>query len=132
MMRSCLLASPSETELDVRCLPLASLLEDDYFATVPMIVISREQASQRESEEELYTSFEQAISERVARISRRLSALPLAGSRTSGALSVAPLSVRPRSRFVWREWRRAITLCCLALSLFIAGFDLLGLLLLAR
>lgn len=130
MMRSCLLASPAETELDMRCLPLASLLEDDYFATVPMFVISQERA--RESEEELYTSFEKAISERVARISRRLSALPVAGVRTSGALSVAPQSIRPRPRFAWREWRRAITLCCLALSLFMAGFDLLGLLLIAR
>lgn len=133
MMKSCLLENPAETQLDVRCLPPANLLEDDYFATVPMFAISQTPGFQKENEEELYTSFEEAISDRVARISRQLSGLPLAGSYATNALVVAPASDCLRVRFTrWREWRRAITLFCLALSLFMAGFDLLGLLIANR
>lgn len=133
MMKSCLLENPAETQLDVRCLPPVNRLEDDCFATVPMFAISQKPEAQKENEEELYTSFEEAISDRVARISRQLSGLPLAGSYTTIALAAAPASNHLRSRFPrWCEWRRTITLFCLALSLFMAGFDLLGLLIVNR
>lgn len=128
-----LLEASANTRLDIRCLPVHSLLEDDYFGTVPMIAVSLPRAAQREDEEEVYTSFEEAISERAARISRHLNSRPLAAQRdpvdSAPAISSSGFACL---RHCWRAWRRAITLACLALSLLLAGFDLMGLLLILR
>jgi hypothetical protein len=149
-MRSCTIERPADTELDLYCLPLSSLLDDTYFATVPVIAVHPLPTSHDENEDELYTSFEQAISERAARISRQLSTLPLAThSRplTTDALTLdAPLigdegelrlytpehARQARLHLGFRPTRRVITLACLALSLLLAGFDLMGLLVIAR
>jgi len=125
-MRS-LLEISAQTHLDIRCLSGESLLEDDAFATVPMIALSPRWTPQREDEEEVYTSFEEAISERAARISRHLSSQPLVTQRRSMELaSASPISSRVQ------RWRRTLVLTCLALSLLLAGFDLMGLLVLLR
>lgn len=131
MMKSYTIKCPAETQMDLRCLPINNLLEDNYFATVPMIAFSQSREPQVENEEELYTSFEEAISERVARVSRHLSSLPLAVAPAAAQVAHTPF-ILLRLRRAWRAWRRAITLSCLALSLLMAGFDLMGLLVLSR
>jgi hypothetical protein len=129
-MRS-LLEVSANTQLDIRCLPGHSLLEDDYFATVPTIAVPPRWTPQDEDEEEVYTSFEEAISERAARISRYLSSQPQVAQRRP----IDPAISSPISaclRHCRRAWRRAIILTCLALSLLLAGFDLMGLLVILR
>ena len=133
-MRSCTIDMPTDTELNLHCLPISSLLEDNYFATVPMISVRPIPTRNNENEEELYTSFEEAISGRVAQLSRQLSSLPMLAHRspvTNGTL-VAVASRVAYLRHFWRARRRAITLACLGLSLLMAGFDLMGLLVIAR
>ncbi len=151
-----LLEASTNTQLDIRCLPVHSLLDENYFDTVPMIAFHPTRAPQREDEEEVYTSFEEAISERAARISRHLSSLPLAAQSephvapelasgaTCNVIGWQAPAWRPHPmlaifstglaclRRCLRAGRRAITLTCLALSLLLAGFDLMGLLILLR
>ena len=136
-MRSCTIDNPANTQIDIHCLPLAGLLEENYFATVPMLAVKPASVKKCEEEEELYTSFEEAISERAARVSRQLERLSTSGSLPSLASvrqereSSVVLPIMSRSPRFWRV-RRAITLACLALSLLLAGFDLMGLLVLGR
>lgn len=134
-MRSCTIDMPTDTEVDLRCLSINSLLEDNYFATVPMISVRPVPTRSNENEEELYTSFEEAISGRVAQISRQLSSLPVLAHRspvTSGTLVAVASSRAAYLRLFWHARRRAITLACLGLSLLMAGFDLMGLLIIIR
>ena len=133
-MRSCMIDNPANTQLDICCLPLAGLLEGSDFATVPMLVVKPASTRKYEDEEELYTSFEEAISERVARVSRQLERLSTSGSLPALASAPSVKTVSPKMLRCPRFWRarRAITLACLGLSLLLAGFDLMGLLVLGR
>lgn len=127
-MKSCTAATLADTELDLRCLSISSLHDEVSFATAPMLALSPAFTRSGETEEELYTSFEEAISERVAHVSRQLSSLPLAvqpGPTTSHARVVR----RARGGQVPQ---RALTLFCLGLSLMLVGFDLMGLLIIMR
>jgi hypothetical protein len=113
-----------------------SELSADWFATELMPAVSPLPARQREQEEEWHTSFEQAISERAARVSqqlRRLSttALDRALAPATDALPGALHAPRP-ARFRWREKRRAVLFTCLGICLFLLGFDLMGLLVALR
>jgi len=128
-----LLETSANTCLDMQCLPVHSLLEDDYFATVPMIAFSPIHAAPSVEEEEIYTSFEEAISERAARISHHLSSQPLAVQQDPA--DAPPAIFSPGYTGLChrlRAWRHAITLTGLALSLLLAGFDLMGLLVMMR
>jgi hypothetical protein len=111
------------------CLPVHSFLEQDAFATVPTYVISPARVAQSKDEEDVYTSFEEAIRERAARISRYLSSQP-AAAQDHLAGATPTISAR-LSGYFWAG-RRAITMACLALSLLLAGFDLMGLLIILR
>lgn len=115
---------------------------DCGFATMP--VITAVPAYQPIDEEELHTSFEQAISERVIAVKRQLSLIsgPLtdAGYVRSAAKSsarlaqpVAPLQEKqPRSvmNVLGNAWQRGIVFGGLSLMLLLTGFDLMGLLVL--
>lgn len=134
-MTSCILERSAETELDLRCLSLSSLLDDEYFATQPMLALPSQSTSRAENEDELYTSFEQAISERVTRISRQLSELPLATHSRPLTSETQPLATCGDSlphQPLWSARQRILALSCLSLSLVLAGFDLMGLLVMAR
>lgn len=120
------------------CLPWArrNEPEEKHFATVPMIAVSPARSRQRELEEEWHTSFEQAISERAARVSQQLRHLSTTGldraAPATDPLPIAPPSLSMRARRYWRERKRAIILFCLSLGLFLVGFDLMGLLVVLR
>ncbi len=157
MTKSCVIESSVETQVNLDCMPAYALLEDDFFATVPVRVVGggRRGGWGRggggggaarggpPAEEELYTSFEEAISARVAAVSHQLNHLP--HSTTSACLPALDVcscrsnecgtlwSVIPArmSRF-WQTRRRALTLLCLGLNLLLLGFDCMGLLVLAR
>lgn len=109
----------------------------DHFATEPVASVAHPvRERQAVHDEELYTSFEAAISARAARVSRQLSHLPLAATSralpSTDALPAKAPSRRLRLQRFWRKQRRALVLACLGLGLLLAGFDLMGLLILVR
>jgi hypothetical protein len=130
-METCIVENSTDTRLDLQCLPINSLLEDDYFATVPLPTIQVVSPRPVENEEELYTLFEAAISERATRISRKLSSLPLTAVHDEAEDSGQSTALA-RLRRVWSAGKHMLTLTCLGLSLLLAGFDLMGLLVLNR
>ncbi|MDQ2904691.1 MAG: hypothetical protein M3Y81_14195 [Chloroflexota bacterium] len=125
--------------------PVATTLfmADDGFSTTPMPVVKP--AYQPANEEELHTSFEQAISDRVLAVKLRLNRVsaPLKLSPSSwkeerilttgqdaaySALQL-PSSILPK-KTRWSRWHLGIMLGCLVLLLVMIGFDLMGLLVL--
>lgn len=145
MRKSCVIESSVETQVDLDCMPAHVLLEDDFFATVPVSVVRPAPGKRHavEDEEELYTSFEEAISERVAAVSRQLSRLPCstAGARLSSLdvcttrdneYDVLWSPIPARVSHFWEARRHALTLLCLGLNLLLLGFDCMGLLVLVR
>ncbi|HXR65499.1 MAG TPA: hypothetical protein VN729_06235 [Ktedonobacteraceae bacterium] len=113
-----------------------SASEENRFATVPMLAIRPAREQQRQQEEEWHTSFEQAISERAARVSQQLRRLSTTGLDLAVPVTdPLPSAVRPilaRARQYWQERKRTIALCCLAFLLILVGFDLMGLLVMLR
>ncbi|HEY0755800.1 MAG TPA: hypothetical protein VGD98_17710 [Ktedonobacteraceae bacterium] len=111
-------------------------LRENRFATVPMATVYPSWTRQRAQEEEWYTSFEQAISERAARVSERLRYLSTTAVKrslpeTDPLPSTRPALLSQISHF-WCMRKRKIVLFCLSMALFFAGFDLMGLLVLLR
>ena len=105
----------------------------DLFATAPMQAMWREFDRQRE--EEAYTSFEAAISERVLALKERNRSV---GLGTHSRRCITPAMDRFVSSttalwyraFVRRLWQRGLLFLGAALMLMLAGFDLMGLLVL--
>ena len=120
---------------------------EQSFATEPMPALCSRQTDQLELEEGWHTSFEEAISERVARVSLRLRRLSttalelenaapatnsLSTASSSASLPTGPSSLLAHTRRFWQERKRSIVLCCLCAGLFLLGFDLMGLLVALR
>jgi hypothetical protein len=107
-------------------------LVEDQFATTTMIAVHPVLADKQADEEELYTSFEQAISDRVMVMNKQL-------SRISGLLvnSQSVRSVKQQKdilspTFLSHTWHQAILYVSLALMFLLSGFDLMGLLMLYK
>lgn len=99
----------------------------DLFATAPMKVMRLEFDRQRE--EEAYTSFEAAISDRVLALKeRRLNASGNTPSAMDRFVSMAASAWR--KGYSTRIWQRGLLLVGMALVLMLAGFDLMGVLVL--
>jgi hypothetical protein len=116
-----------------------SLLEDQY-ATTPMAAV--QPAFRQSGEEEVYTSFEQAISDRVMAVNRQLSCLsgPITDSgyvqphtdelvEQDIAAITALLPDAANSSHHESVWQRTLLMVCLCLMLVMLGFDLMGVLL---
>ena len=124
-----LLYRPPERTQDVfdTATPVGVLTQHDVFATAPMKAVIYHQ----ENEEELHTSFEDAISDRVLAMNRQL-------QRLSGSLAEVR-RIEPHTDVLVKQggftWRSALSLRAwrlagLALMLVLVGFDLMGLLVL--
>lgn len=136
------------------CLDTPTREVEDQFATTPMSVFRPLPSHcQQPNEEELHTSFEQAISDRVLAVNQRLSRLsgslhPLALSQeTPIPPTMAPLPERDdcfsapsvptgiqqsRSKgWFGKRWQRNTIFIGFVLSLMLVGFDLMGLLVLS-
>ena len=105
----------------------------DCFATAPMQALWREPDWQRE--EEAYTSFEAAISNRVLALKERhISAYVETGARAGVSPAVDRLVHRAfalwRTVCARRIWKRGVLLFGAALMLMLIGFDLMGVLVL--
>lgn len=103
--------------------------ETDAYATTPMMAVRP--SFVRADEEELHTSFEAAISERIEDWSERLSHL------SNPSLSSIPVSTRcteplapkqPARPFISQKMRQSILLGGFGLMCMVGGFDLMALL----
>src|SRR5260370_17637034 len=74
------LYNPTDTALDIHCLFADTAMPEDMYTTTPIAVVRS--TCWQPSEEELHTSFEQAISDRVLAVNRQLKRLscPLTGN----------------------------------------------------
>jgi hypothetical protein len=132
-----MLEESADTLLDISCVPAQALWDEQYFATAPLFSLPIKQSARHESEDEaLYTQFEEAISERVARVSRQLSQISYpalasgranvyASTRSTGAPEMPLLAF-----FATKQ--RQIRQVCLGISLLLLGFNLMGLFILLR
>lgn len=123
-------------------LQMDNISVEDSYATAPIVAI--QPFYQRLDEEELYTSFEEAISDRLVALRGRLDRIstqqlqynadpvvsfPIACKLREGIMSLPALphsAVRPS----FNEWQRVIIFVSLALMCMMIGFDLMGLLVL--
>ena len=107
----------------------------DLFATAPIKVMRLEFDWQRE--EEAYTSFEAAISNRVLALKGRHIGMKVeAGTQESGNVTSTRERFASMAVTTWykvhsaRVWQRGLLLVGAALLLLLAGFDLMGMLVL--
>ena len=132
-MRHCILCRPdgSVDDTDAVSSAMAST-GDSLFVTTPMPAFRP--LFQQPDEEEVYTSFEEAMSERVLAVNRQLSHLSRAQSCVRQ--SVSPVEGGRSSRAgealarVENAWQRGVLLLSMALMLLLLGFDVMGLLVL--
>jgi hypothetical protein len=115
---------------------------EDWFATMPAIPVVSSQ--QLPDEEELHTSFEHAISDRLITVNRKLSLIsgPLtdpervhlqAAQGLNRSYSMPNVEVTARSTphaSMKGAWQRSLLLVSLALMFLLVGFDVMGLLVL--
>ena len=158
----CIRSPIADSQLNAGCFVTAAFIAgtpvvQDQFATMP--VLTAVPAYQPPNEEELYTSFEQAISNRLLAVNVQLSLksgplahtghlqlnteplghlnqLDQAGhphSMTNATLATAPLQQhggKPLPTLPGNIWQRSLIFGSMALMLLLLGFDLMGLLVL--
>src|SRR5260370_8023070 len=83
-----ILCSSADTELDIRRITADMPAPEDMYATAPMALL--QPAYRQSDEEELHTSFEEAISDRVLAVNRQL-------QRFSGTLLTSTRQVHPQT-----------------------------------
>jgi hypothetical protein len=123
-----------------------SSLVEDRFATMPVLTVNP--LTQPLSEEELHTSFEQAISDRLMIVNQRLSLAsgpltytypqrsqvytePLGDSKAMKSAVYPPVPEQQHHMVPTKgDWRRFLAYGCLALMFTLIGFDLMGVLML--
>ena len=133
-MRHCIVCSPDESIYDTYAVsPEMASSGDSLYMTTPMPAFRP--LFQQPDEEELYTSFEEAISDRVLAVNRRLSHLSKAHSRVRQSVSQVECGRSSRESGgalarVGNAWQSGVLLMSMALMLVLLGFDLMGLLVL--
>lgn len=132
----------TDVALDNYALHMDTMSVEDNYATAPIGAI--QPFYERLNEEELYTSFEEAISDRLMPLRERLDRIstqplqyttdPVVLSSTACKLpeEVMPLPALPHStvRPSFNKWQRVVIFVSLALMFMLIGFDLMGLLVL--
>ena len=122
-----------------------AVANENIYITELMPAIKKS-AYQQSDEEELHSSFEEAISERVLTLHTRLSCLSnpiqyierntdpvLSTATTTKNTTAKPVQITDRLEQVSRPtvaWRRATTLTCSAMMFLLLGFDVIDLLVL--
>ena len=133
-MRHCIVCSPDGSVDDAYAVSNDMASTGDYlFVTTPMPAFRP--LFQQPDEEEVYTSFEEAMSERVLAVNRQLSHLSRAHSRVRQSVSHVECGRSSRESGgalarVGNAWQSRVLLMSIALMLVLLGFDLMGLLVL--
>ncbi len=128
-----ILYNPAETELDIRCITTDTGATEDIYSTTPLTITRS--LYRQSNEEELHSSFEEAISDRVLVLNRQLRRLsiPLTENLSvqtplSSVVKMQGLSARLTS--LGQASRQAMLRIAIAFMLVMVGFDLMGLLVL--
>jgi hypothetical protein len=128
-----ILIKPAGIGLDSSHATVDTATLEDMYATTPMAIVRS--TYHQPNEEELHTSFEEAISDRVLAVNRQLSRLSgthsgnlYLQSQTSAPVKRDGLAVR--TTLPGHAWQRDMLFVALAFMLVLAGFDLMGLLIL--
>ena len=125
--------NPAETELDIRCITTDTGATEDIYSTTPMPIMRS--LYRQSNEEELHSSFEKAISDRVLVLNRQLRRLSIpltenlsVQTPSSSVVKMQGLSARLTS--LGQASRQAMLRIAIAFMLVMVGFDLMGLLVL--
>ena len=127
--------NPAETEPDICCMATETAASEDMYSTTPLITIRP--LYRQPNEDELHSSFEEAISERVIALNKQLRYLnvPLIDSvpAQSSMRGVVGLPSDPTPFTLLRSRsRQVMLLIAIAFMLIMVGFDLMGLLVLLK
>ena len=127
--------NPAETEPDIRCMSTETVAFEDVYTTTPLITIRS--MYRQPNEEELHSSFEEAISDRVFALNKQLRHLSLAQIDNVPAQSlmhdVVELPSDPAFFTLLRSRsRQVMLLIAIAFMLMMVGFDFMGLLVLLK
>jgi hypothetical protein len=128
-----ILYNPAETGLDILYNVSGTATPEDMYATTPLAVVRPTYA--QPDEEELHTSFEEAISDRVLAVNRKLRRLSIPLTDSLSVLSPTytfkkHLSLLARLKLLRYASRQAMLCVAIAFILIMVGFDLMGLLVL--
>jgi len=132
-MMNSIVYNPAETEPDIRCMTTETASEDIY-STTPLMMRS---IYRQPNEDELHSSFEEAISDRVFALNkqlRHLSVSPIENvSAYSSMRAIVKLQSYPTRLSVLISSSRQVMLhIAIAFMLMMIGFDLMGLLVLLK
>src|ERR1700693_2262240 len=124
-----ILYNPAETELDIRCITTDTGATEDIYSTTPLTITRS--LYRQSNEEELHSSFEEAISDRVLVLNRQLRRLSIPLTDNLSVQSPMSSVVKmPSLTSLGRASRQAILSLAIAFMLVMVGFDLMGLLVL--
>ena len=128
-----ILHNPAETELDIRCITTDTGATEDIYSTTPLTITRS--LYRQSNEEELHSSFEEAISDRVLVLNRQLRRLsiPLTENlsvQTPSSSVVKMQGLTGRLTSLGRASRQTMLSLAIAFMLVMVGFDLMGLLVL--
>ena len=127
--------NPAETEPDIRCMSTETVAFEDVYSTTPLITMRS--MYRQPNEEELHSSFEEAISDRVFALNKQLRHLnvPLIDSLPAQSLMRDVVELPSDPAFFTllrsRSWR-VMLLIAIAFMLMMVGFDFMGLLVLLK
>lgn len=127
--------NPAETEPDILCMTTEPTTSEDMYSTTPLIAMRS--MYRQSNEDELHSSFEEAISDRVLALNKQLKRLcvPRIDSVPvrSSIYPHVELPAKPRHFPLLRPVsRQVMLLITLAFMLIMVGFDLMGLLILLK
>jgi hypothetical protein len=130
-----ILPNPAETELDIRCITTETAAPEDLYSTTPLIIIHS--IYRQPNEDELHSSFEEAISDRVLALNKQLRRLSVPLNDDVPAQSPINVVVKQHSSMKrFQAWllgsRQAIRDIAIVFMLVMIGFDIMGLLVLLR
>ena len=127
--------NPAKTEPDIRCMTTETSASEDMYSTTPLIVMRS--IYRQPNEDELHSSFEEAISDRVLALNKQLRRLsvPLFDNIPvqSSMYSHVELPVKPTHFTLLSSGsRQVMLLITIAFMLLMVGFDVMGLLILLK
>ena len=127
--------NPAETEPDIGCMTTETSASEDMYLTTPLVAIHS--IYRQPNEDELHSSFEEAISDRVLAFNRQFRHLsfPVTDEVTmqSSKRPLVNLQSEPTHFILLRPgFRQAMLLITTAFMLLMVGFDVMGLLILLK
>ncbi|MGZ3616255.1 MAG: hypothetical protein ACXWOL_05200 [Ktedonobacteraceae bacterium] len=127
--------NPAETEPDILCMTTETTISEDIYSTTPLIAISS--IYRQLDEDELHSSFEEAISDRVLALNRQFRHLSVQltddkSMQSSKRHLVNQQSAPTHITLLSPGFRQAMLLITIAFMLLMVGFDVMGLLILLK